>query len=300
MKYVLVFTLALLSLQSLAQSNITKGLRKINGTNLFVSIHGKGEYLLVLHGGPGLNHRYFLPHLNSLEKKFAVVYYDQRACGRSDTPSVDSISMKFLVDDIEAIRKELKIEKLNILAHSWGAVLATQYGLLYPAHIKRLILSNPSPLSREYDTQVAALLKQKTSKQDSIGRAAIISQGNLDVKKMEELFLLSFRLSAYNRSTISKLKLDLPPNFGEANGALFTALSKDQSLGANLYEKLNQFHFPVLIVHGMSDLLPMAAVDRLKKSIPHAKVEIFQYSGHFPFVEETEKYNVLVESFLKE
>lgn len=300
MKYVLFFTLALLSLQSLAQSDITEGQRKINGSNLFVSIHGKGEYLLVLHGGPGLNHHYFLPHLNSLEKKFALVYYDQRACGKSDTPPVDSISMKFLVEDIEAIRKELKIEKINILAHSWGAVLATQYGLLHPDRIKRLILSNPTPLSREYDTQIATLLKQKTTKQDSIERGAIVSQGNLDVKKIEQLFLLSFRLSAYNRSNISKLKLELPANFSEANGALFTALSKDQSLGANLYEKLKEFHFPVLIVHGMSDLLPMTAVERLKKEIPQAKVEIFQHSGHFPFVEETEKYNVVVESFLKE
>jgi proline iminopeptidase len=294
-----VLLLTLLSFQSIAQSDIIEGKRKINGTNLFIAIHGKGEYLLVLHGGPGLNHHYFLPHLNSLEKKFAVVYYDQRACGKSDVPSADSISIKFLVDDIEAIRTELKIEKLNILAHSWGAVLAAHYGLVHPGHIKRLILSNPSPFSREYDNQTAALLKQRTTKQDSIERSAIITVGNLDVKKYEELFLQSFRLSAYNRSNISKLKLNLPPNFIEANNVLFTALSKDKSLTINLYDELKGFQFPVLIVHGKSDLLPMVSVERLKKEIPQAKLEIFNHSGHFPFIEETEKYDQVIAGFLK-
>lgn len=74
-----------------------EGLRTINGTKLFLSIKGKGETLVLLHGGPGLNHSYFKPHLNGLEKKFRVVYYDQRASGRSSTPSPDSITIKLLV-----------------------------------------------------------------------------------------------------------------------------------------------------------------------------------------------------------
>jgi proline iminopeptidase len=69
-----------------AQSDV-EGLKKINGTSLFVSVKGSGEPLLIIHGGPGLNHSYFLPFLQGLEKNLRVIYYDQRACGRSLTPS---------------------------------------------------------------------------------------------------------------------------------------------------------------------------------------------------------------------
>ena len=61
----------------------TEGLREINGTKLFVREIGKGEPLIIIHGGPGLNHSYFLPHLDALSKSFKLIYYDQRACGQS-------------------------------------------------------------------------------------------------------------------------------------------------------------------------------------------------------------------------
>ncbi len=281
-----------------AQSETFEGKKNINGADLFFSIKGKGENLLTLHGGPGLNHAYFLPHLNNLEKSFNVIYFDQRACGQSEIPSPDSISMQFLVNDIEAIRKDLKIEKLNILAHSWGAVLATQYILHYPDRINKLIFTNPVMLSREYDSEAAKLLNQRATKEDSAARAEIIAGGKLDSKKYEKLFLLSFNPSAYNKSNVAKINLSLPSNFIEANNTLFKALMKDTSLNANLYDSLKSFHFPVLIIHGQADIIPISSIERLKKEIPQAELEIFTQSGHFPFIEETSRYNSLVQRFL--
>lgn len=298
MKGFLLTTCLLLSFGICAQPDNLKSKKKINGTNLFLTIQGKGDYLLILHGGPGLNHAYFVPHLNALEKYFRVIYYDQRACGRSSIPSSDSISMKFLVEDIEAIRQELKIEKLNILGHSWGAVLAAHYGLHHPQRIKKLIFSNPSLFSREYDEQASALLKQKLTKEDSLAQAQIMSGGNLDSKKYEKLFLLNFQLSAYNKANVNKINLDLPANFGEASKALFSALRKDNAMNTNLYEALKSFTFPVLIVHGEADIMPGAAIQRLRSELPQAELEIFKQSGHFPFVEETSKYNSVVFRFL--
>jgi proline iminopeptidase len=92
--------------------------------------------------------------------------------------------MKFLVDDIDAIRKELNIDKLNILGHSWGAVLATHYASRYPDRVKRIIFSNPAMLSRDYDQDAAALVKQKSIAADSIDRARIFGSGTLDNKKL--------------------------------------------------------------------------------------------------------------------
>jgi len=281
-----------------AQPDSFKGNKAINGTNLFVNIRGQGEYLLVLHGGPGLNHAYFLPYLNALEKNFKVVYYDQRACGKSSIPSPDSISMKFFVEDMEAIRKNLKVDKLNVLAHSWGAVLAAHYTLAYPNRIQKLILSNPSMFSREYDEEASKLIKKNSTREDSLAQAQLMAGGNLNSEKYEKLFLLSFKPSAFNKANVSKINLDLPANFGEANNILFGALMKDPSLNANLYDSLKAFQFPVLIIHGKADVIPMSAIERLKTTLPQANLEIFQQSGHFPFVEETDRFNTVVLKFL--
>jgi proline iminopeptidase len=296
MKMLLLF---LLLSSSVAIAQPMEGMKKINGTNLFIAIHGKGETLVVLHGGPGLNHSYFNPHLAALEKKFRVVYYDQRACGQSDTPSPDSISIRFLVDDLEAIRTELKVEKLNLLAHSWGSVLATHYAIAYPKNVNKIIYSNPAMLSREYDRAAQELTKKKTSKEDSTKRAQLIAGGITDVDKYTQIIQLSFRASAFDPAAMNQLKLNLPAQFMEANRALFTGLMKDPLANSSLYDSLKKFSFPTLIIHGQADVIPISAIDRLKSNLPNSKLVLFTKSGHFPFIEERDKYLEVVTNFLR-
>src|SRR6478736_882610 len=136
-----ILTLVLFSLTSFGQ--ISEGLQKINGTQLYLKTIGKGEPLLIVHGGPGMNHSYFMPHLDALSKKFKIVLYDQRASGRSAIPISDSISLKFFADDMDAIRKYLGVDKINLLGHSWGAIPVVAYGLQYPSKVKKTIFCNP-------------------------------------------------------------------------------------------------------------------------------------------------------------
>ena len=297
-KLILIPVFTLLAASAFSQIDDFEGKKRINGTNLYFSVKGKGEYLLVIHGGPGFNHSYFKPHLKPLENNFKVVYYDQRACGHSSIPAPDSISLKFLVDDIEAIRKVLKTEKINILAHSWGVVLAIRYAMKYSGRINKMILSDPVMLSREYDQEAAAVVQKNSTKEDSVARAKILSDGNLDTKDYEELFLLSFRPSAFKKDNVAKINLNLPDNFGAASNALFASLMKDPSMNANLYDSLSSLQFPVKIIHGQADVIPLSSIERLKQELPNVKIEVFKKSGHFPFVEEPVLYNERVTAFL--
>ena len=296
---ILIPVFLLLASSAFSQADNFDGSKRINGTNLYFSVKGKGEYLLMIHGGPGFNHSYFMPHLKALENNFKIIYYDQRACGKSSIPASDSISMKFLVDDIEEIRKVFKTEKINILAHSWGVVLAIQYALRYPGGINKLILSNPVMLSREYDQEAAALVQKNSTKEDSVTRAKILSDGNLDTKDYEKLFLLSFKPSAYNKDNVAKINLNLPDNFGLASNALFTSLMKDPAMNANLYDSLPSIKFPVKVIHGQADVVPFGSIERLKEKLPNVKIDVFKQSGHFPFVEESVLYNEKVTAFFK-
>lgn len=297
-KLLSIFVLMLVSVSGHAQD--FSALKNINGTRLFVSVAGTGEPVVVLHGGPGMNQSYFKPYLNDLEKNFRVIYYDQRASGQSATPSADSISIQFFIEDLEAIRKEFKIEKLNLLAHSWGAVLAAHYAIRYPQHIRKIIFSNPAFLSREYDQLAGELVKKKTTKEDSTQRATIMAAGmNMTTAQIEQLLRISFRASAYNRKNVDKLNLNLPGNFQKANRNLFTGLMKDPDNKKNLYDSLSQLKIPTLIIHGQADNLPMASINRLKNSLPNSELIILDKSGHFPFVEEQENYLTVVKTFFK-
>lgn len=275
------------------------GRKKINGADLFISVKGKGETIVVLHGGPGLNHGYFKPHLDELEKKFRVVYYDQRASGQSATPSVDSLTLNFFVEDLEALRMHLKLEKLKLLAHSWGAVLFTHYALKYPGRIEKVMLVSPAMLSREYDQAAAAAGKAKATAQDSLDRASIVSKGNLQIQDYEAMLKLSFKASAHDRKNMDHLNVNLPANFVGASRALFTGLMKDPSSQANLYDSLRKFNFPVLIVHGQADILPIVSIERMRKNLPLGSLMIFEKSGHFPFIEERKRFISLAMDYFK-
>ena len=270
----------------------TEGVREINGTKLFVKVFGRGEPLLVVHGGPGLNHTYFLPHLESLSKNYTIILYDERACGRSAIPSTDSLGLKFLVDDIDAIRKELGYEKINILGHSWGAIPVVRYGIDYPDKVKTMILCNPLSLSHEFDAEIAAIQKRRMTSSDSTERAGIV--GSQEFKSgnpaaYEEIMKLAFRHSFATLSNSSKLQLDLPENFLKANRALLTGLGKDL-WQYDYYHAVSKFKFSVLILHGQHDALPLKISQRIQSSIPHSQLILFEKSGHFIFIEEPEKF----------
>jgi proline iminopeptidase len=278
-----------------------EGLKKINGTWLYVKIIGKGEPLLIVHGGPGMNHSYFLPHLEKLAKKFRIVFYDQRASGKSVIPSTDSLSLKFFVDDIEAIRQMLGVEKINILGHSWGVILAVNYGISYPDKVKSMILCNPVPLSHEFDTEMANNQNKKATGKDSTDRSIIMGSRDFksaNAESYRKILMLSFRNSFYKPSNYSKLNFDMPADYVAASKALYTGLGKD--LGQyNFYESVKSFSFPVLVIQGEVDAIPLAASTRTSHSIPKASLVIFKKSGHFVFIEEPGKFTSIVTRFIK-
>lgn len=279
-----------------------EGLQAINGTQLYFKTFGSGEPLLVIHGGPGLNHTYFLPHLEKLSQDFKVILYDQRASGLSLTPSADSLSLKYFVDDIEAIRNNLGVEKINILAHSWGALLAIAYAKDYRHRVKKMVLCNPVALSKEYDHETFANQQKEITGRDSTDRSIIMGSPRFKAGKADayrNLMMLSFRHSFHDAHNYLKLRLELPANYVSASKALYTGLGKDL-MNYNYYEDLKVFEFPVLILRGETEATPLAAITKIHSNIPKATLQIFNKSGHFIFIEEPRKFRREVVSFLIE
>ena len=131
MKNLIFFILLFLSITSPAVSadNSKQGFINVPGGPVWYKVSGNGEGLplLALHGGPGSTScTYSL--LDPLGDQRSIIRYDQLGSGRSGRPDDLSLwKVERFVEELDVIRKKLKLEKFHLLGHSWGAALAGAY-----------------------------------------------------------------------------------------------------------------------------------------------------------------------------
>ncbi|MCD6064312.1 MAG: alpha/beta hydrolase fold protein [Flavipsychrobacter sp.] len=292
------------AMSSEAQKTSFEGLKEINGVKMYFKVVGEGDPLLVVHGGPAMNHDYFLPHLLPLAKKHQLIFYDQRASGRSDIPrdSSKSISHEIMVADIDAIRREFGLKKIDIFAHSWGAKLAVNYAMDYPENIGRLILSNPVTFSHEYDSLQIASIAAKTTGHNADRKKVLVSSKEFldaDLGVYKQVLQLNYITSFFDTTNIEKLDIVLAHDFFRQNASLMKGLYRDMGkYDINYYPHLRRIAIPVLILHGKADNIPLEADERLMASVSNGTLVVFDSSGHFPFIEENNKFTDAVTAFL--
>src|SRR5947207_1317680 len=108
---------------------------------------------LVLHGGPGTDHRYLLPQMLRLAESRELLFYDQRGGGKSVTDSREPVTWRTHVADLDALVGELRVEPLTLIGYSWGGLLALLFAI-EAAHDRtahrpaRLVLIDPAPVTR--------------------------------------------------------------------------------------------------------------------------------------------------------
>ncbi|WP_047419535.1 alpha/beta fold hydrolase [Cellulophaga sp. Hel_I_12] len=141
--YVCFFLLPILAFsQYLPENGIYHNLKTNDGVSLYVLEIGNNKAentYIVLHGGFGAEHSYLINPLLPHSNRNRFILFDQRGSLRS--PAADSlITFRNFVNDIEQIRKEFKILKINILAHSNGATIALDYLHYHPENVNKLIM----------------------------------------------------------------------------------------------------------------------------------------------------------------
>jgi proline iminopeptidase len=114
--------------------------------------------LLGITGGPGLSHHYLLS-LTSLSDQHPVLLYDQLDTGNSSRPGDKANwTIDYYVDEIESIRRELGIDALVPVGHSWGGLLAYEYALKYPSSVAALVLVSPCLSAARWTADANALV----------------------------------------------------------------------------------------------------------------------------------------------
>lgn len=133
--------------------------QKGNKIDLFVKEVGIGDTIVVVHGGFGAEHSYLIDLLKPLYNKFHFVFYDQRGSLRSPVKNDSLITAMSHIDDLELLRKELKINKLNLLGHSMGTWVSSAYLDKYPQNVNSMVLMGlvwPKPNMNEEESKINA------------------------------------------------------------------------------------------------------------------------------------------------
>jgi L-proline amide hydrolase len=264
---------------------------------------GRGDPLLTVHGGPGATHAVLQPLETLAESGRRVVFYDQHGCGRSDRPDgTVSWSISLFLDELATVRQELGLERLHVLGHSWGGMLAIEHLLAGADGVRSLVLAS-SPVSMRQWVQEARRLRRRLPE---------------DVRRTLELHELGVRepnadyagaLREYRRRHVCRLDpwpscVEAMLRHGDESAALAAMYGPDRfhvtgSLrGWDVVDRLPRLRLPVLITSGRYDEATPPIARTAYRRIPGARWELFGQSAHLPHLEEPEAYVAAVERFL--
>lgn len=283
-----------------ADIQIEEGIKSINGTELFVKRMGEGEPIIVVHGGPVLEHGYLVSHFMPLAENYELIYYDQRLSGRSSA-EIDSagINLSQFIEDIEELRKEIGEEKIHLMAHSWGGLLAMKYAIKYPSQLNSLILLNSMPASTQLWQEESRLVAERTSPEDSLKRQEIMQSDlfqNDPSSAIEQLLIVSFRNQFQDPALADSLDFYIPDDY-MVRSQRFGNLMPDL-MNYDLHADLDSMHVPTLLVYGEGEPAATLSGSDLDSVIPNSELVIIEDSGHFPFIEQPEAFIREIEEFL--
>lgn len=272
-------------------------------TPLYWAAYGKqgAPKLLVLHGGPGADHRYLLPQLLHLAERYDLLFYDQRGGGQSKTGGSTPITWQMHVADLAAIVREFSIEPLSVVAYSFGALITLLYlietysdpALVTPS---RLVLLDPAPLTKPYRRTFEDEFARRNRAPEILRLRDELNTSGLRTADPSAYRQRAFELGVAGYFANSANATDLTPFrvVGRVQQSVW------ESLGDyDLISTIKPAAFPVLIVHGRDDPIPLESSRRAADKLG-AQLVVLDDCGHVPYVEQPTALFAAVDRFLSE
>ncbi len=293
---------------------LTEGFVDASGVMIYYTSVGRGPPLLLLHGGPGASHDYFLPFVLPLARHNRLILIDERGSGRSERlEDVKGYSVDAMVEDVEAVRKALALGKISLMGHSYGGVLAQAYALKYQAHLSHLILASTFA-STAHMNRVLARMKEKMSpalreKIESLERAGLFDNGPAYKKNR---YSDEYMIAAWGEGYFSYVYRSRPdPNYDPMdNGKISWDVYRqmwgshgefviDGNLSSVEYvERLSFIRTPTLIVVGDHDECDPELSEEMHSRIRGSQLVVLPESGHMTFVDQPTLFQRTVDSFI--
>lgn len=246
--------------------------------------------LLVVNGGPGFSHL-AEPPAGVLAPEFRVVFYDQRGTGLSRTPPRSAFDLPHQVGDLEALRRQLGAERVDLLGHSWGGLIAAAYAARYPQRVDALVLVGSEPADAGAWARGTALIAQRI--------AALMASGVIPSPLPPVVGDdCSAQINAYTPAYLANPKLHVPllPR-GACSETTFTQTNAAQTPAVRdaVLSGLRRYRGRALIVFGSED--PFRPVyqtaDLAELPAAHVQVKVLQHAGHLVWAESSRFFPII-------
>ncbi|MFN0201904.1 MAG: alpha/beta fold hydrolase [Bacteroidia bacterium] len=269
---------------------------------IYYKTFGEGEPLLIINGGPGFNCNGFeaLAKRLASENHCKTILYDQRGTGKSVLTKLDSttITLELMVEDMERLRKHLKLRKWNIMGHSFGGMLAAAYLSKYPKRVKSVVFSASGGIDLGLLAYVSDSISAKmTAKERADLQAAAkkISEG--DTSYTTKLARTTALGSAYlyDKKHLSVIAKRLT----EGNPTITDLVWDDlERIKFDCTEKLAKLSTPTLIIQGRDDVIDLPTAQRTQQTLKNSTLILLDNCGHYGWLDAEYSYYQAIRSFL--
>ncbi|MEO0571251.1 MAG: alpha/beta hydrolase [Bacteroidota bacterium] len=272
---------------------------------IYVREFGTGtDTVVLLHGGWGAEHNGMIEMVRELEKEYKFFAHEQRGSLRSPFPD-SLITYKQHIEDVELLRRELGVNKLKLLGHSMGAVLAGAYAQRYPEHVEKLVLVSPAYLKNPFPQQDTALLKASQKAFKKFSQRGDVEQELRKNDLIKDVFSFSSKEETIkNRIDFATRMLHDVGKWHRLNNgkALYKGnvygLTKDTypKNGWNFIKEFKNKPYPVSIIMGDHDFLDMGNHINRKwaAEVPRANFASIEEAGHLPWIDQPDNLSIAI------
>ena len=270
---------------------------QVNGTRLYYRIRGKGTPMLMMHGGPGLDHTYFLPWFDALCDQMQFIYHDHRMSGRSDRPEDPAgVTHATWAADADALRAKLGYDRIILFGHSYGGGVALEYALNYGDHLDGLVLCCTAP-TFDYLEVILENAKTRGTAEQLEALGAVMSGSITDDAQWRRMWMTYLPLYFKEYDPVVGAAMD--------RQTVYSAAAQNHAQARclplfNMLDRLSEITTPTLVISGRRDWItpPAQAGERIHARLPNSESVVFEESGHFPFIEETTPFMQLLSDWV--
>ena len=279
---------------------------RIRDTEIYFDVEGSGlvvdgsrmrekPVMFVIHGGPGADHSSYKPGFSPLSQKVQLVYFDHRGQGRSSRGAKETYTLENNVEDMEALRQHLGLDKIVVLGSSYGGMVALSYAVRYPQNVSHLIVVATVPDFRFLQRAKEILAQRGTDEQNAIAQR--LWDGTFEnEEQLREYFQVMAPMYSITHDPESRQKgWDRAILSADAINVAFGGFLRSY----NVLDQLHKITSPTLVIGGRHDwICPPEFSEEIAQAIPNADLRIFENSGHSVRADEPEALLDAIAGFL--
>jgi proline-specific peptidase len=252
---------------------------------------GDGHPLVILHGGPGLDHTYFRPWLDPLAKQgFRLIFVDQRGQGASPRVDPTTLTVRGFAQDVDLLAEALGLNGYTLYGHSFGAIVALCHAL-ERGSAERYVISSGAATSEGLMADVERELErfEPASMREQV-RKSWADEPKVTTKEQAAALVAA----------------QMPFHFWEMGDAYRTFMERDDTIyapevmahfAANGYggfewvDHLRWISKPMLVIAGRFErTCTVERAEEIHREVAGSKLVIIEKAAHMTFVEQPKIY----------